>query len=111
VEILYEQRDIYRSEIPDLEARLNRMGYALLREENDAQAIGVLELNTRLFPESANTYDSLGEACMLSGDRDRAMRLYEKALELNPGSANAREILDRLRKGQTWDRENRRWTG
>ena len=111
VEALYANREVYLAEVPGLEASLNTMGYSLLRDEKDAQAIAVLELNTRLFPGSANTYDSLGEAYMLSGDREEAIRLYEKALELNPESANAKEILERLKKGQSWDRQNRRWSG
>ncbi|MCK4548754.1 MAG: tetratricopeptide repeat protein [Candidatus Krumholzibacteria bacterium] len=108
---LYLQRDGYRAEVPGLEARLNVMGYALLREEKDARAVKVFELNVMLFPESANTYDSLGEAYMLSGRRELAIKSYEKALELNPDSKNAREVLEHLKKGQVRDRETRKWSG
>jgi hypothetical protein len=111
VAALYMERDVYLSEVPDLETRLNAMGYALLGEEKDAPAVKILELNVRLFPESANTYDSLGEAYMLSGMRDLAIKNYEKAVELNPESKNALEILGHLRKGETRDRETRKWTG
>ena len=111
VEALYMQRDVYLAEVSDLENRLNGMGYALLGEEKDGPAVKVFALNVRLFPESANTYDSLGEGYMLSGDREMAIKNYEKALELNPDSENARETLDHLKKGDTWDRQARKWTG
>jgi hypothetical protein len=108
---MYEQRGVYLAEVPDLEARLNLMGYSLLREEKDAEAVKIFQLNVRLFPESANTYDSLAEGYMLSGRRELAIENYEKALELNPDASNAREILGHLRKGETWDRQERKWTG
>ena len=111
VDALYMQRDVYLAEVSDLEARLNLMGYALLREEKDGMAVKVFALNVRLFPESFNTYDSLGEGYMLSGKRELAIKSYEKALELNPDSENAREILDHLQNGETWDRQTRKWTG
>jgi tetratricopeptide (TPR) repeat protein len=111
VDALYDQREIYRREIPDLESRLNGMGYSLLGEKKDLQAVAVFNLNTELFPASANTYDSLGEAYLLSGNIPLAIANYEKALELNPESENARKMLDHLRKGDIWDRENRIWIG
>ena len=108
---LYMQRDVYLAEVPDLENRLNVMGYALLRDEKDRSAVKVFELNVRLFPESFNTYDSLGEGYMLSGKRELAIKSYKKALELNPDSRNAREMLEHLQNGDTWDREARKWIG
>lgn len=108
---LYDQRETYKREIPDLESRLNGMGYSLLGEKKDGQAVTVLKLNTKLFPESANTFDSLGEAYLLSGDIPLAIANYEKALELNPKSENARQMLEHLRRGDTWDRDNDRWIG
>ncbi len=108
---IYMQREGYLAEVPDLESRLNIMGYALLRDEEDSSALKVFMLNVWLFPESANVYDSLGEAYMLSGKRELAIKSYEKALELNPDSKNAREILEHLRKGQVRDRETRKWSG
>jgi len=111
VTAIYLQRDIYYRELPDLETRLNRMGYALLGEKKDTKAVRILELNTRLFPESANTYDSLGEACLVSGKRELAIKNYEKAVELNPEARNALDFLEHLKKGDTFDRETRKWTG
>jgi hypothetical protein len=41
-------------------------------------------------------YDSLGEAHMLNGDRDRAIELYRRSLEINPDNGNAVTMLGTL---------------
>lgn len=80
------------------EARLNALGYALIGMEKLDEAVAILHLNVEFYPEAANTYDSLGEAYMLRGHRDLAIGNYEKSLELDPGNANAVEMLKRLRE-------------
>jgi len=56
----------------------------------------MLTLNTKAFPTSGNTFDSLGEAYMVSGDRANAIKNYERSLQLDPKNANATIILRRL---------------
>jgi len=56
------------------------------------------ELNTELFPESFNTWDSLGEGYMTAGHTELAIANYEKSLELDPSNANAVAMLERLRE-------------
>jgi len=49
----------------------------------------VFELNTVLFPASANAWDSLAQAYQAQGDSDKAKQLYNKARTLvAPGSAS-----------------------
>jgi tetratricopeptide (TPR) repeat protein len=62
------------------------------------EAIELFKLNVLAYPKSANTYDSLAEAYMLSGKRKLAIRNYEKSLELNPDNSNAVEKLKQLKK-------------
>jgi len=97
VEIFHAQKDFYVYEVPGFEAQINRIGYRLLRDEKYDEAIAVFAMNVDFFPESFNTYDSLGEAYMESGRRHEAIENYEKALELNPASENAKRMLKRLR--------------
>jgi len=73
---------------------LNGYGYVLLYAKEYEKAIAVFALNTKLFPNKMNPYDSLAEAYELSGDKARALKNYEQALatlEKNP-------IVVRLRK-------------
>jgi CubicO group peptidase (beta-lactamase class C family) len=67
------------------EARLNQRGYEFLRKRDTAKAIAVFRLNTELYPGSANTYDSLGEALEASGDKAGAVAMYRKCIEVASG--------------------------
>ena len=78
------------------EARLNDLGYTLLREKRMIEAIAVFKLNTELYPQSSNVYDSLGEAYMANGDKEQAATSYKKALELDPKNENAANVLKKL---------------
>ena len=57
----------------------------------------VFKINTEYYPESANAYDSLGEAYMKNGQLKLAISSYEKSLELNPENANAKEMIAKLK--------------
>ncbi len=81
------------------EGELNAYGYQLLAENKFPQAVDVLRLSTQKFPESANTWDSLGEAYALSGDKKNAITNFKKSLSLNPPGptkANSEKYLKQL---------------
>jgi len=79
------------------EDQLNDAGYYLLYEKNDiAGAIRIFELNAREFPESANAYDSLGEAYLKAGKKDLTIASYKKSLMLNEQNENARKVLTEI---------------
>lgn len=75
---------------------VNRWGYALLREGEAAKAVAVFRLNTVMYPESWNTYDSLGEAQEKNGDTEAAIASYGKSLALNPSNGHAADRLNTL---------------
>jgi tetratricopeptide (TPR) repeat protein len=78
------------------ETEFNALGYKLLSRRMTAAAIEVFKMNVEMYPESANAYDSLGEAYMLDGDTGNAVRNYMRSLELNPDNTNAKEKLEEL---------------
>jgi acetyl esterase/lipase len=78
------------------EATLNSLGYRLIQKGRVREAIEVFKLNTEAYPQSFNTYDSLGEAYMLNGDKELAIENYRRSLELNPKNTNAAPMLERL---------------
>jgi CubicO group peptidase (beta-lactamase class C family) len=79
------------------EAELNRLGYyALYTLRAPADAIEIFAANATRFPQSANVYDSLGEAYLASADTTRAIVNYRKSLSLDPKNTNAATILKRL---------------
>ncbi len=73
------------------EGDFNQTGYELLGMKKFDEAIALLKLNVEAFPASANTYDSLGEAYMLNGDIDTAIKNYKLALEKIPADPNLSE--------------------
>jgi tetratricopeptide (TPR) repeat protein len=85
---------------PDLElpeGKLNSLGLQLLyNKETTPKSIRVFEFATRIYPNSANLFDSLGEAYLYQGDTIAAILNYKKSLELNPQNENARVVLKRL---------------
>ena len=80
------------------ESQLNALGYRLLGMKKVREAIEIFKLNAGTYPQSANVYDSLGEAYMINGDKELAMRNYQRAVELNPQNTNAIEMLKKLRE-------------
>ncbi|MFN4958111.1 MAG: tetratricopeptide repeat protein [Cyclobacteriaceae bacterium] len=62
------------------------------------ESIVVLRINASLYPDSANCWDSLGEAYAKANQKERAIEMYEYVLQLDPQSTNAKEQLEKLRK-------------
>ena len=79
------------------EGTLNQLGYTLLRDKKVNDAIRVFQLNVQEYPQGWNGYDSLAEAYMNAGQKDLAIKNYERSLELNAKNENAVEMLKRLR--------------
>lgn len=65
------------------EQLLNRIGYEHLQQQGDTKgAITFFEINVMRYPNSANVYDSLGDAYMVDGQKELARQNSKKALEL-----------------------------
>lgn len=82
------------------EAEVNALGYQLMSSGQLEAATRVFELNVESYPNSWNVYDSLAEAHMRVGDDERAIELYERSLEINPGNTNATQMIERIRSGE-----------
>jgi CubicO group peptidase (beta-lactamase class C family) len=78
------------------ENQMNRLGYNLMTAKRVKDAIEVFKLNVEDYPQSANVYDSLGEAYMENGDKELAIKNYQRAVELDPKNTNAIETLKKL---------------
>jgi CubicO group peptidase (beta-lactamase class C family) len=80
------------------EAGVNDLGYDLLGDDRFDAAIAVFRRNVERFPESSNTYDSLGEAYLESGQLEAALESYERSVELDPANGNGRAAIERIRE-------------
>jgi glyoxylase-like metal-dependent hydrolase (beta-lactamase superfamily II) len=81
------------------EAELNGLGYFLLQQlKNVDGAAQMFELCAELFPQSWNAFDSLAEAYYAKGEKQKALELYRKSLELNPANENGKKFIERIEK-------------
>ncbi|MBU9935315.1 MAG: tetratricopeptide repeat protein [Ferruginibacter sp.] len=83
----------------NFESRINDAGYSMLNGKQAEASLFVFQLNTRLFPKSANAWDSMAEACWKLKQKDKAIEYYNKAIELDPHGAtgeNARRMLKQV---------------
>jgi len=78
-----------------LERELHDRGYEALRASRLDEALLFLRTGTETFPDSADAWDSLGEVCLERAEYEQALAHYERALELDPDSANAQRMIDR----------------
>src|SRR5215468_1582376 len=79
------------------EGELNALGYQVLNGNRKTnEAIEIFKLNTIAYPQSSNAFDSLGEAYQVSGNKELAVKSYQKAVELDPTNLNAIRMLKKL---------------
>lgn len=78
-------------------SELNSFGYSLLKSGKNKDALKIFELATKEFPTLANAFDSYAEALTEDGQKQEAIRNYERVLELSPGDNNATKQLKILK--------------
>ncbi len=77
---------------------LNYFGYRFLNGNKTDIAISLFKINVELFPDVPNTYDSLAEAYLKSGDKKNALKYYKMVLQLNPNNKRVKETVANLEK-------------
>lgn len=65
------------------------LGNCHLQLEEATKAISVLEKADSLLPEDPLTLNALSRACFMAGEKDRALDLQSRSIELAPDSAHA----------------------
>jgi pimeloyl-ACP methyl ester carboxylesterase len=65
---------------------LNNLGYGLLGNKKAHLAKSVFKRNVRLYPESANVYDSLGDGFLAAADTTSALAEFQRAVETAHGN-------------------------
>lgn len=81
------------------EGNLNILGLQhIFDPKTSEQGINILLLATNIYPNSANLFDSLAEAYLYVGNKEKAIENFDKSLELNPENLNAIDRLKQLRK-------------
>jgi hypothetical protein len=85
-----------KSQLAD-EETVNQLGYQLLGGKQSSAAIEIFRLNTELHPRSGNAFDSLAEAYLAAGYKERG--------RTTPGrSRSSPTTRTRRRRGSCWRR-------
>ena len=86
-------KDIYFKE-----TEFNTLGYVFLFNKHVDESIFVFKTTIKMYPESWNTYDSMGEALLVAGKYDKSRKYYDKSIAMNPENKNGKEMLAKLDK-------------
>lgn len=78
------------------EREMNIAGLGMFYNGYKNLGMEVLRLNTILFPNSSNVYDSYASVLAQLGRKQEAIKMYKKTLELNPKSNGAISALQEL---------------
>ncbi len=79
---------------------LNRQGLGMAERERYEPAIDLLRIAAVLYPDSANTHDSVGSVYRQMGELDQALTWYRKALDIDPDFASASKAVAELEAEQ-----------
>ena len=72
---------------------VNQLGYQAIASGDPKAAVAILKMNTEANPSSANAWDSLGDAYVADGQKDKARQAAEKSLALLPSDKSVDEDL------------------
>ncbi len=76
---------------------LNTYARILKSTNRTKEAIEVLKLNTKLFPEKSGVFVSLANTFYSSDNKEEALVNYEKGLKLNPDNEKLKTTIQRLK--------------
>lgn len=78
------------------QSELNMLGYEYMKNDKIDDALKIFSLNISEFPNSANVYDSRGEAYFNKKEYLNSKKDFQKVLELEPTNQNAKDMLSKI---------------
>ena len=73
------------------------MAQAATNADRADNALAWLNLNLEFYPTSSRTYVAMAQAHQKKNDKDAAVKALEKAVELDPNNAQAKQQLQQLK--------------
>jgi tetratricopeptide (TPR) repeat protein len=77
---------------------INAFAYDLLREERLDEALRLFKLNTELYPERSNPWDSYSTCLIAMGKKEKGIKAFKKFVELAPENQFAKRKLEELKQ-------------
>lgn len=91
----YKTTRLQHAEDYDLsEQELNLLGYKLFSTIDEA--IRIFQLNVDAYPQSTNSYESLGEAYLQIKDNEKAKECFNQSLKIDPTNQDAIRMLRKI---------------
>ena len=98
LEVLVKNLKNENPEVMLHEWKFNNLGLQLLFNGKIQEGINILTLNTILYPNSANGFDSLAEGYLIQGNKELAIKNFNLSLKLDAQNQNALDRLSELKK-------------
>ncbi|WP_111685382.1 thioredoxin family protein [Winogradskyella tangerina] len=76
---------------------LNTYAHILFTTEREEEAVEVLKLNTKLFPDESRAFASLANKLHVMGKSKKALKYYKMALELDPENEQIKKNITALK--------------
>jgi dienelactone hydrolase len=80
------------------ETMMNLFAYERMQAGQVQDAIQLCKLNIEAYPNSANAYDSLGDAYLAAGQKELALQATQQSLALLPADKSNEELKKLIRK-------------
>ncbi|MEM6768130.1 MAG: alpha/beta hydrolase [Bacteroidota bacterium] len=97
LETLYDSLKVEHPSFEIPEGAINNLGLQLaFNPTTSEEGIKVFLLATRVYPNSANLFDSLAEAYLFRNNKEEAIRCFKKSLELYEDNQHAIQHLEEL---------------
>ena len=77
------------------ESYINNLGYAFMQNKMNEKAFAFFEMNVENYPKSENVYDSMGDFYVATGDKEKAIDYFRKALTIQD-NADTKQKLQKL---------------
>lgn len=78
---------------------VNDLGFILLQDNRNKEALEVFKYNLEVYPKSDNAYDSVGQAYAALGEKELAIQNFKRSIELNPKNTWSAERIKKLEDG------------
>lgn len=75
---------------------LRAFGLSYWHKGERESALAIFRLNILLYPRSWDVYETAGEVYEVLGDRENAIKSFQRSLELNPENSQAAQHLKKL---------------
>jgi tetratricopeptide (TPR) repeat protein len=77
---------------------LEVFAYNFQSAQDEQMLFAILKKSIEFFPESFTAYELLASVCYSRGNKELALRYFQKVLTLDPGNRNAAKMIKELHK-------------